>query len=175
MTLRDLVLEVTAADVTEAIGRLYDQAEKEWVGEAITHVLEQLRSLTPAAEGANCELHIEFTQPVPDEEPAWQVWASQDHDTERYSLSLSPWEEWLAACVSPSLHEAMPAAEIVAHCIWDMTFHGWTQEQIAEFRAELDRRAQEIDEGKAELVPWEEVKARLGATIEEARNKRELS
>ncbi len=36
--------------------------------------------------------------------------------------------------------------DIVAHCVWEMTFYGFTQEKIAETRAELERRIKEIAE-----------------------------
>ena len=42
-----------------------------------------------------------------------------------------------------------------------MTFYGFTQEKIAEFRAELERNVKEIDEGNAKLIPSEQVKAKL--------------
>lgn len=159
--LHDIFAEADDAAVTGAVARIY-QCEKEWLPEAISNTLTELRRLVPDAGGGAQELHIELTGPLLDgDEPGWEVWVSRKDDAERYGLSLSRWEEWLAVEVPEQLHAAMPAAEIAAHCIWDMTFHGWTQEQIAEDRADLDRRIREIDEGKAEMIPWEEVKARL--------------
>ena len=81
------------------------------------------------------------------------MWCSKQNDPERYGLDLSRWEEWLAISVPQSLLDKLAAADIVAHCVWDMTFYGFTQERIAETRAKLDRRVKEIDEGKAELIP----------------------
>jgi hypothetical protein len=60
-----------------------------------------------------------------------------------------------AIAVPQSLLDRMSATDIVAHCVWDMTFYGVTQERIAEARAELDRRLKEIDEGEAVFIPWE--------------------
>ena len=44
-----------------------------------------------------------------------------------------------------ALLDKMTAAEIVAHCVWEMTFYGFTQEKIAAFRAELECSVKEID------------------------------
>lgn len=163
-TLRDLVFKVEDAKVVEAVARLYDQRETEWLPEAIVDVLSQLRELTPDSTESEFELHIEQMSPLrPDEQPYWDVWCSKQADPERYGLDLSRWEEWLALRVPESLIDTMTATEIVAHCIWDMTFYGFTRERIAETRAELDRRMKEIDEGKAELIPWDDVKERLRA------------
>jgi putative addiction module component (TIGR02574 family) len=160
-TLRDIFAEAEDAAVTAAIGHIYE-CEKEWLPVAIANTLAELRRLALDASGGAHELHIERTDPLlKGDEPGWEVWVSRKDDPERYGLSLSPWEEWLAVEVPEPLRATMPAAEIAAHCIWDMTFHGWTQEQIAKERAELDRRIREIDEGKVEMIPWEDVKERL--------------
>lgn len=162
-TLRDIFAKAETGDVIEIVQRIYEP-DAEWLPEAIADVLDELRRLTPDESGGKYELHIEPTVPLePDDQPFWEVWCSKQHDPERYGLDLSPWEEWLAIEVPQSLQDAMSNAEIAAHCIWDMTFYGFTQERIAETHAELDRRVKEINEGKVELIPWEEVKARLGA------------
>ncbi len=56
-----------------------------------------------------------------------------------FSFLLEPWVKWLAIRVPDSLLEKMTPAEIVAHCVWEMTFYGFTQEKIAELRTELER------------------------------------
>lgn len=49
-----------------------------------------------------------------------------------YSLSFQPWEEWLASEIDEATQAGFTGPEIVAHCIWDMTFHGFEQVQIQE-------------------------------------------
>lgn len=150
-TLRDLVFRVEEADVTEAIGRLYDRRETSWLPEAVTDVLTELRRLTSDPSGAEYQLHIELLPPTHiDNEPYWDVCCRKEGDPERYGLDLSRWEEWLAIRVPQLLLDKMTAAEIVAHCVWEMTFYGFTQEKIAEFRAEMERSVKEIHEGKPE-------------------------
>ena len=173
-TLRDIFAEANDAAVAAAAARIYE-CDKEWLPEAIANTLAELRRLAPDTSGGAHKLHIARDEPLlPEDAPGWDVWCRKaDEPDERYSFSLSPWEQWLAVEVPEALRARMPATEIAAHCIWEMTFHGWTQEQTAAERAELDHRVREIDEGKVEMIPWEEVKARLGATIDEAQEKRE--
>jgi hypothetical protein len=162
-TLRDLVFNVGDDPVIDAGARLYHQREIEWLPAAISNVLAELRRLTPQAAEGDYELHIERTEPasLSDEPVYWDVWCTKAGDSEHYGFDLSPWEEWLAVRVPAALEAAIPAPEIVAHCIWEMTFYGFTQERVAETRAELERRAREIDEGKVVAIPMEEVMARL--------------
>jgi len=145
-TLRDLVLKVEAADVTEAIGRLYDRRETQWLAVAVADVLGQLRKLAPDPAASRCQLNIELTPSLdPNDQPFWDVSCIKESDPDRCGLDLSPWDEWLALRVPQSLLDKMTAAEIVAHSVWEMTFYGFTQERIAAFRVELERSVKEID------------------------------
>jgi hypothetical protein len=137
-TLRALLLGVEETGVTEAIGRLYDRRETRWLPDAVADVLAELRRLTPDPSGTEYQLEIELLPPGDTEdEPYWDVCCRKEYDPERYGLDLSPWEEWLAIRVPESLLKKMTGTEIVAHCVWEMTFYGFTQEKIANFRAEL--------------------------------------
>ena len=145
-TLRDLVLEVQEAAVVEAIARFYDQPETQWLPDAVSDVLGQLRKLAPDPAGSQYHLSIELKPPVdPKDKPFWDVSCTKEADPDRCGLDLSPWDEWLALRVPQSLLDKMTAAEIVAHCVWEMTFYGFTQEKISAFRAELECSVKEID------------------------------
>jgi hypothetical protein len=145
-TLRDLVLEVQQAAVVEGIARFYDQRETQWLPDAVADVLGQLRKLAPDPAGSRYQLSIELTPPVdPKDQPFWDVSCIKESDPDRCGLDLSPWDEWLVLRVPQSLLDKMTAAEIVAHCVWEMTFYGFTQEKIAAFCAELECSVKEID------------------------------
>lgn len=80
-----------------------------------------------------------------------------------YSLCLEPWEHWLGMSIDMDTLKQFTASQIVAHCLWEMTFHGFDRYQIKEVADELKRRIEEIDamteeEKKVRLIPWEEVK-----------------
>jgi len=58
---------------------------------------------------------------------------------ERYCFSFSPWPQWLALRVPPGLEQRFSAADIVAHCLYDMTFYGFTGRKIGTRRRALNR------------------------------------
>jgi hypothetical protein len=145
-TLRDLVLQVQETPVVEGIARFYDQRETQWLPDAVADVLGQLRKLAPDPASSRYQLSIELTPAVnPNDQPFWDVSCIKEGDPDSCGLDLSPWEEWLALRVPQLLLDKMTAAEIVAHCVWEMTFYGFTQEKIAAFRAELECSVKEID------------------------------
>ena len=47
-----------------------------------------------------------------------------------FSIIGLEWEKWLGLKVAPDTLEGFSKVEIVAHCIWEMTFLGLTQEDI---------------------------------------------
>ena len=49
--------------------------------------------------------------------------------------------------VAPSALERFPAPEIIAHCIWEMSFNGYEQDRIARFREDLERMADAARQG----------------------------
>ena len=69
--------------------------------------------------------------------------------------------------IDGSTLEKFTASHIAAHCIWDMTFHGFEQWQIQETLYELKRRIEEIESMTEEerdkfLIPWNDVKKKPG-------------
>jgi len=55
----------------------------------------------------------------------------------------------------------MTKEEIVAHCLWEMTFMVFTQSRIRSRLSVLKRRVKDIEEGKVKTILFEEVKARI--------------
>ena len=163
--LRDLVLEVEEAEVTEAIARLYNRSETEWLPEAIANVLAQLRKLVPDPAGAEWQLRIELTPAIdPDEQPCWDVSCTKEGDPERYGFDLSPWAEWLAGCVPQSLLEKMTRqrdrrALRVGNDLLLGSHRRKSLRRAPSWSAALKRS----NGSKAELIPWEQAKERLQA------------
>jgi hypothetical protein len=83
-----------------------------------------------------------------------------------YAIAMTPWEEWMGMEIDPGTMSHYTGSQIVAHCLWEMTFHGFTQDSVQERKDELQRRIDELEamteeEKKEKLIPWEEVKKKL--------------
>ncbi len=82
-------------------------------------------------------------------------------DTETlFSLVFRPWEEWLGMEIDPASLESYTGAQIVAHCLWEMTFHGFDQESIQRVIGDLKQRVDELsamaeEEREACLIPFD--------------------
>lgn len=111
------------------------------------HVCVQLRLLGPEPS----DVVIDVTQV---EDGAADVSGIGPGSQERLTLCLTRWEEWLGMEIAPSALERFPAPEIIAHCIYEMSFHGYEQDGIARFREDLERMA---DAARHGMIDTEEV------------------
>ncbi|MBI4524481.1 MAG: hypothetical protein HY695_11805 [Deltaproteobacteria bacterium] len=83
-----------------------------------------------------------------------------------YALEFHPWEEWLGMEIDETTQRKYTYPEILAHCLWEMSFMGFDQERILEEKREIMRRVDEIEnmtaeERKQKLIPMEEVMKRM--------------
>ena len=77
------------------------------------------------------------------------------------ALELTRWELWLGMEVARSTLQRFSSSEIVAHCLYEMSFCGYDQEEIAHFTTEVRSRAEkahgdEFEGINAEDIFWEE-------------------
>ena len=80
-----------------------------------------------------------------------------------YALEYTPWSKWLGYEVSQKVFKKMPKDEIAAHCLWEMTFAGFTQSKIRREINALKKQVQDIKEGRVNTIPFEEVMASFKA------------
>jgi hypothetical protein len=85
---------------------------------------------------------------------------------ESYAIEYTPWGKWLGMSIDQVSSENFSEVEIIAHCLWEMTFAGFDQRSIKEKIDELKRIAEEIEnmteeERKEKLIPMEEMEKSL--------------
>ncbi len=162
MTLKELLESVEWSDVQQEL-RSIDNRDNQLRG--LRAVFDELQELP--ASPSSMRILLEVVEPEEEGEPqSFEVvgrngrlnreendfkYVSDEVDDEwadseaNFCLSLTRWEEWLGMQVDPATLAEIPAPRIIAHCLWDMTFHGFTQEKIREFEMELKRESDELD------------------------------
>ena len=92
--------------------------------------------------------------------------ASMGDQEVRYALDLTPWEEWLGMSIAPETLETFKPAEIAAHCLWEMTWHGFNQVKTQAFREQLNATADSLqamtpEERSRVTIPIEDIETAL--------------
>ena len=186
MTFAELIAETSWAEVKAAL--LWLPTDEGRHLSDYRNVFRELRRMRPEPDPMRIAVE---RRPMPgfDEEPTPEVIGRNGtlnrelddfkhlgkHATPEYgpeetvwSLSLQPWRSWLGMTIEPvTLAEHSPA-QVVAYCMSDMTFHGFSEAENRAVSEELQRRVAEVDamseEERAEkLIPVDRVFADLKA------------
>ena len=82
-----------------------------------------------------------------------------------YGIEYTPWLKWLGYEIDKKVLKKMTKEEIAAHCLWEMTFAGFTQDKIRRQINVLRKRVEDIKAGRVNTIPYEEVMKRLKEKI----------
>ena len=173
MRLAQLLEAATWAETEACFRRAYcgerkpnDLTDAEFVG---LHELVYLQLLMLDPKPSDAVLDI--TQ---DEDGVFDVSGIEPGRKERVALCVTRWEEWLGTEVAPSALERFPPPEVIAHCLCEMSLHGYEQDEIARFREDLERMAAAARNGTLEtkevvLDEWTSAPDDDGADVDDGR------
>jgi hypothetical protein len=155
MKFKDLVDKYAWDDVQAVLLHLYPDEERSI--EDYWQVYEALRSLQPAEtklricietatdslDGATYE-DVSGKDGTTRRETAPEAeWDTERGDEEAsFGIECADWAEWLGMEIDPATLARYQEQEIIGHCLWEMTFFGYTQEKIKEFMDDLKDRRQ---------------------------------
>ena len=151
MTLNEIISQVDWNEVAVAI--VSERPYQRPVLEGFKKVFESLLLMEPA--GSEYRIRIDRTPDVLDPEDTYpEVVGIKEGVDERWALSFCPWTEWLGMEVCQATLEAFSVSQIVANCLHEMTFFGFTEEKIKGHRDELDDRIREAEEHPEKLIKF---------------------
>lgn len=166
MTLRDLLKKCRYKDVFNIIHQEYYGGKKSdciyGADAGYRKVFGELLML-PDKDSSEYQIYIQlrslgFDESEADETIDVCLYCNEDELT--YAMDLTPWEELIDAEIKLNL--PLNDASILAHILWEITFHGFSPEAINKAKDELIEIEKGIDSGETELIPWEDVKKELG-------------
>lgn len=155
MKFKDLVDKYTWDDVRPDLLRLYPDEEKTL--DSYRRVYASLQALQPVEsrlriciETATNDLDGTTYEDVAGKdgttrratapEAKWDD--EQGNEETAFAIELTDWAEWLGMAIDPDTTARYSETDIIGHCLWEMTFFGYTQEKIREFADDLKERAQ---------------------------------
>ena len=63
-----------------------------------------------------------------------------------YGLELSPWIDWISMYITQDTLDSLTKEEIIASCLYEMTFYGFDEPTISDFKETLIDNIQKKDE-----------------------------
>lgn len=170
MKLQKLIITTPWEDIKSSILKYYPDQEKSIGG--YETIYWKLTSLEPSEEKADMVIHvtkISYEENTKTEIDPWYdvhgingTMNEYDPEIEQtYALEFSKWEEWAGMTIDYMTMEQFSNEDIVAFCMYEMTFFGFEQEAIQEQLDDLNERIDSIKDGTAVTYSWDEVKQRL--------------
>lgn len=156
---KDIVRSCSFKKVKDALLELYPDQRKSIKG--YKYVFNILKLMRPGYSKEGLVIEIEKVGRGKNAYFSVSGICVQEETKQSYALEYMPWSEWLGCKVGKQVINKMTKEEITAHCLWEMTFMGFTQDKIRSRLSVLRRRVKDIEDGKAKTIPYEEVMARI--------------
>jgi len=166
MKFKELVDKFNDKELVDKVVELYPDSNPD----AYYYMLSKLRDIEQTKSNMFIEVYYyeptqEFIEKF-DDEPYHSVHGLEKDNITSWGLEYSHWGEWLAMEIHEKTIINYTEIDIVGHCLWEMTFHGYDTETVQEQLDEINDRVEKIKNGEVELIPWEEIKERLRKSIE---------
>ncbi len=132
MILQTLFQRHTWDDVLPVLINLYPDQKRN--SEKYEKVWKQLQTLFPEP-ASKMTLVFQNKYDEIEQESYTDVFCKKEN--QKYAFDFCPWEELLGMGISEHTLETYSGIEILAHCLWEMTWHGFDQESIQERENEM--------------------------------------
>ncbi len=144
MKLIDLIKTNNWLSLQNTFQNLYP--DEETLMDEYKNVFEKLQSL----ESINMDLEIVLTK-IGSEESDFYIDVSgheinQNSSSDAYSLASTKWNKWLGMNISQSTLNEFNELEIISHCLYEMTFFAFDEDEIQEYLASLEKSMEEYKE-----------------------------
>jgi len=95
------------------------------------------------------------------------IYEDAGEEEQPYALEFRNWDEWLGMTICEDNLNNMNPKDIICHCIFEMTFCGFNEEEIGEQWKVIEERKNDVDKWIADgtidqhTVSWEDIKQEL--------------
>ena len=154
-TLKELLIQTTWQQVFESLQKYYSE-DIENNCEAYQYAFEEICEIEPEINNDDMVLKIRYIKSIYEDNTGYYD-VSGFVDNEYYGLDFTPWSEWLGFYIDEELFKQFSCADIIAHTIWEMTYHGFSKEKIQNKKDELIKRVEEIKDDESKWINTKEL------------------
>lgn len=145
VTLSDILRQVAFDDVFKELTKWFSNQESNFNGYA--SVFCTLLEKTPKRHKLD-DLFIEVKKVTEDDETEWLNVSGINiakKDNISYGIEFEPWDEWVSMYITQETLDSLSKEEIVAACLYEMTFFGFTENKV---QNEKNRLINAVEEAK---------------------------
>ena len=161
MTLRDCLHAIFTTGGIHLVGNIIhsnyytkESNDAQAVCNRYTQVMQELMELDKHVD--DVEIVIRETDSLTvltdDDEKTTLYMVLRDSTTDLYAADLTPWRELIDLNIINETDKSMH--EVIACILWEITFWGWTDQEVANERNKLKKTIEDIESGKEHVIPW---------------------
>lgn len=145
MKLSTAFKNTTFAKVFEVLETYYEDAEKNKTGYEKAFTTLQKMKISNKKE-VDFEILLEKNKYGQEAgKDNFHVYGKNKVDKLAYALDFTTWENWLAADIYPETLKKYHYKAIVAHCLWEMTYHGFTNNANKAYATSIKTKLEKIN------------------------------
>lgn len=145
--LSDILKEVEFEDVFTALCHWY--SDQEGSKEGYRKVFNTISSMRPKKHNLN-DLFIDITKAIDEYDNSEYIDVSGTyvigHDNKSYGIEFCNWNDWISMFITQESIDTFTNEEIVAGCLYEMTFFGFEEEKVKEEEKKLISSIEEAKE-----------------------------
>ncbi len=147
MKLKEIIKVTNWENVSEVFLQNYPDQKKSIDGYEM--VYKKLKTKSPAISKMELFCH-KGDVILKGDEPFHEVFGvdgtkREDGELEKFSLGLTSWSKWLGCSLSESTLSNYTKEEIISHCLFDMTFHGFSEPEMKKERKKLGNSIKDLE------------------------------
>lgn len=133
MILKTLLKQYTWLSIASILWEVYPDEKKS--SEGYQEVFEKLLLMLPqdsemAIMVTHCKDNFDGEEYV--NVSGEYLHPKNEEETYSHAIEFTPWQEWLGMEIHPESLDHFTELEIIAHCLYEMTFIGFEEEEIQE-------------------------------------------
>ena len=149
MKLVEIVKSNSWLSIEKTLLKLYPDQYKSI--EAYKRVFDKLQEIDAEENETEIVIEQEYDEETK-EFGIWDVYGIDKNSTDKYTnhlaLEFTKWKEWLGMIISKLTEREYTELEIISHCLYEMTFAGYEEEEIQSELAKWKKAVEDIYEKK---------------------------
>lgn len=139
-TLYTLIREVKFEDVFERICHYYEdqRGSKDGYEAAFNELLTKKQKKHKLGD-----LFISVDVVHEDDSDWLDVYGIDKNKPIRYGIEFCPWNEWVTMFITNETLTNLSKEDVVAGCLWEMTFFGFSEKRVQEENEKMDKSVEE--------------------------------
>ena len=141
MTLKEIINKTDFMELWKYLISMYSDQDSDEHMSTYHAMFEKLKAMEPVCSKSNMKIYLQSFRE--DDDTDWAVDGIKEGVV--YAIDGTPWNEWLGMEIEIDSSNSLQPYEIVAHCLWEMSFYSFDEEKTKAIFDDLEKIVDELE------------------------------